>query len=156
MSAHPSRRAALPEMTERLRQKALKITGPRRAILDALHRQNHPLSSKELFQTLGKGDCDLATIYRSLHLLESVGLVQRFDFGDGIARYEMVAAGHDEHHHHLVCVQCSAVVEIEDCFPRELEEEIARRNGFQRVTHRLEFFGVCPQCVPAAPEPGRR
>ena len=47
---------------------------------------------------------------------------------------------------HLVCVRCSQIVEIEDCFPAELEERIAVRNGFAGITHKLEFFGICPQC----------
>jgi Fur family ferric uptake transcriptional regulator len=104
------------------------------------------MSSRELYERLNEGDCNLATIYRSLHLLEELGLVKRFDFGDNVARYELVTSEEDGHHHHLVCVHCAGVVEIDDCFPRELEEEISRRNGFKGVTHKLEFFGVCPRC----------
>jgi Fur family ferric uptake transcriptional regulator len=81
-----------------------------------------------------------------MHLLEAMGMVQRFHFGQGGARYELIEEGDDGHHHHLVCVECSAVVEIEDCFPSELEARIATRNGFKAVTHKLEFFGVCPRC----------
>ena len=73
-------------------------------------------------------------------------MVKRFDFGDGVARFELVREGEDGHHHHLVCVHCSQIVEIKDCFPRELEKEIALRNGFKSITHKLEFFGVCPRC----------
>ncbi len=75
-----------------------------------------------------------------------MGLVKRFDFGDGVARYELVASGEDGRHHHLICTRCANVVEIEDCFPRALEEEIDRRHGFAAVTHKLEFFGLCPCC----------
>jgi Fur family ferric uptake transcriptional regulator len=73
-------------------------------------------------------------------------MVKRFDLGDGVARYELVGSDDDGHHHHLVCRQCAEVVEIDDCFPQDLEEEIARHNGYTGVTHRLEFFGVCPRC----------
>ena len=73
-------------------------------------------------------------------------MVQRFDFGDGVARFELLPEGDDGHHHHLVCVECTAIVEIEECFPAELQERIARANRFERVTHRLAFFGICPQC----------
>ena len=95
---------------------------------------------------LPAGDCDLATVYRSLHLLENMGMVKRFDFGDGGARFELLAEGDDGHHHHLVCLHCTGVVEIDECFPQELEERIASASGFKAVTHRLEFFGVCPRC----------
>ena len=143
----PSARATgVPELAERLRRKSRKVTGPRQAILGILRRHPHPLSIREIFSELGAGDCDLATVYRSMHLLEEMGMVKRFHFGRGGARFELLEEGDDGHHHHLVCVECSQVVEIEDCFPTELERRIARRNGFKSVTHHLEFFGVCPAC----------
>jgi len=143
----PARPAGtLSELTERLRRRTRKITGQRLAILEILHRHPRPLSIKEVFQKLGRRGCDLATVYRSMHLLEEMSIVQRFDFGDGVARFELVAEGDDGHHHHLVCVQCTAIVEIEECFPAELEARIAQANRFKRVTHRLDFFGVCPHC----------
>jgi Fur family ferric uptake transcriptional regulator len=138
--------ADLPQLTDRLRQRSRKVTGPRQAILKILREQAHPMSNKEIFATLPKGDCDLATIYRSMHLLESMGMVKRFDLGDGIARYELLEEGDDGHHHHLVCVRCAGVVEIEECSMSELEERIAADNRFKAVTHKLEFFGICPDC----------
>jgi len=140
------RHADLPQLTERLRRKSRKVTVPRQAILRILREQAHPLSNKEIFATLPKGDCDLATVYRSMHLLESMGMVKRFDLGDGVARYELLEEGDDGHHHHLICVRCSGVVEIDECSMRELEERIAAANSFAAVTHKLEFFGICPGC----------
>ena len=133
-------------MNEKLRQKSRKVTGPRQAILDVLRKHPHPLTNKEIFAALPKGECDLATIYRSMHMLESMGMVQRFDFGDGTARYELICEGKDGHHHHLICTSCSDVVEIEDCFPVHLEKKLAEESGFKAITHKLEFFGVCPKC----------
>lgn len=140
--AHPG----LPELGERLRRKFHKLTGPRQSILAVLRERARPMSSKQIHAALGAGECDLATVYRSVRLLENMGMVKRFDFGDGIARYELLREGDDGHHHHLVCTRCAEVVEIEDCFSCELEQRVALRNGFKAVTHRLEFFGVCPAC----------
>ena len=81
-----------------------------------------------------------------MHLLEKMGMVKRFDFGDGAARFELVGEDDDGHHHHLICTRCSMVVEIEECFPDAIENRIAAANGFTGVTHKLEFFGVCPNC----------
>jgi len=131
-SNQTARATGVPELAARLRRKSRKVTAPRQAILGILRRHPHP--------------CDLATVYRSMHLLEEMGMVKRFHFGRGGARFELLEEGDDGHHHHLVCVECSQVVEIEDCFPTELEQRIARRNGFKSVTHHLEFFGVCPGC----------
>lgn len=135
-------------MAERLRRTARKLTGPRQAILEILRRQKHPLSIKAIFHALPPGDCDLATVYRSMHLLENMRMVKRFDFGDGGARFELLTEGDDGHHHHLVCTRCAEVVELDDCFMADLDRSIAERNGFQSVTHKLEFFGLCPACQP--------
>ena len=81
-----------------------------------------------------------------MHLLRGMGMVQRFDFGDGIARFELVDAGGHAHHHHLVCTECARIIELDECFAAEFEHAIAVRNGFKAVTHKLEFFGICPDC----------
>ena len=144
--SHAARREQLADLTGRLRKRSRKVTGPRLAILEILRCHPNPLTNREILGTMPTGHCNLATIYRSMHLLEDMGMVKRFDFGDGVARFELVSEGEDGHHHHLVCVRCSQIVEIQDCFPRELERQIAVRNGFKSITHKLEFFGVCPRC----------
>ena len=144
--AHSHRRQEMAALKSRLRGQARKITGPRQAILEVLRHQRHPLTNREILEALPAGLCDLATIYRAMHLLEEMGLVKRYDFGDGAARFEMVSEGDDGHHHHLVCRRCARVVEIEECLLRELEARIAAANGFKEVTHKLEFFGICPRC----------
>jgi Fur family ferric uptake transcriptional regulator len=144
--SHSSKRQDLSALTGRLRRQSRKITGPRQAILEIMHKHPHPLTSKEIFAAMPKGQCDLATIYRSLHMLEKMKMVKRFDFGDGAARFELISEGDDGHHHHLVCRRCSQVVEIGECFPQEIESRIAAANGFTEVTHNLEFFGICSRC----------
>jgi Fur family ferric uptake transcriptional regulator len=143
---HSHRREELSALKNRLRGQSRKITGPRAAILEILRQHPHPLTNKEILAALPKNECDLATIYRSMHMLEKMGMVKRFDFGDGVARFELVGEGDDGHHHHLVCTRCSEVVEIAECFPGEIEKRIALANGFKAVTHKLEFFGICPDC----------
>jgi len=146
-SKTPCRKHAdLLVLTERLRQKSRKVTGPRQAILNILRENSHPLSIKEIFSALPDRDCDLATVYRSIHLLESMAMVKRFDFGDGVARFELLPEGDDGHHHHLVCLRCSGVMEIEHCAMAELDDRIALSSGFKAVVHKLEFFGICPNC----------
>ena len=146
--AHPHRLVQQPlaELTDRLRAGSRKVTGQREAILDVLRRHSSPLTNREIHDALGKTECDLATIYRNMHTLESMGLVKRCDFGDGAARFELLSDEAHQHHHHLVCNRCSTIIEIEDCFPNEFEVGLAKRHGFAGVTHRLEFFGICPRC----------
>ena len=122
------------------------MTAARQAILDILGRLAHPMTTKEIFEALPKNECDLATVYRSMRLLEDMGMVKRFDFGDGTARFELLEEGDDGHHHHLVCTRCAEIVELDECSILEVEERIAALNGFKAVTHKLEFFGLCPEC----------
>lgn len=139
-------RESLADLTARLRHGARRVTGPRQAILGVLRQERRPLTVREIRDGLTGIRCDPATIYRSLGMLTELDLVKRFDFGDGAARFELIGDGGRSHHHHLVCNRCTRIVEIDECFPEELEKSIARQNGFNAVTHRLEFFGVCPRC----------
>lgn len=104
------------------------------------------MTNKEIFQALPTGFCDLATVYRSIQLLERLGWVKRFHFGAGAARYALLEADGDSHQHHLVCTRCRRMVKIGECIVRELEERVVSRSHFKAVTHRLEFFGICPTC----------
>ncbi len=144
--SRPKKKPVAEDLRARLRREARRLTGPRAAILRVLQNHPRPMSNKDIHRALPRGECDLATVYRSLHLLEDMGLVARYDFGDGIARFEVIREGHPVHHHHLVCTSCSEVIEIPDCMAAEWQETIARRSGFTDVTHKLEFFGVCPKC----------
>src|SRR5512140_2845675 len=119
----------LPQLAARLKRQSRKLTAPREAMLGILRRQAHPMAIKEIFAALPKGQCDLATIYRSMHLLERVGMVKRYDLGDGSARFELLGDGDDGHHHHLVCTRCSGVVEIDGCAMGDLERRLAEQNG---------------------------
>ncbi len=142
--AHQSPTGA--ELADKLRGRDRRITGQRRAILDILRQHPHPLTNKQIHGALTDRPCDLATIYRSMKLLVETGLVERFDFGDGIARFELAGHHATGHHHHLICQRCADVVEIEDCFVADLQRRIAEKHGYIDVTHKLEFFGICPDC----------
>src|SRR5208282_986920 len=93
--SHSHQRQEMSALTSRLRGQSRKITGPRAAILEILRHHPHPLTNREILAALPKDQCDLATIYRSMHLLEKMGMVKRFDFGDGAARFELIGAGND-------------------------------------------------------------
>ncbi len=143
---HHKHETNLQDLREELRSKSQKITGPRNAILKVLQNHHGPMTNKEIHHSLEEGMCDLATVYRSINMLVKMGMVTKYDFGDGVARFELHAPGEDGHHHHLVCTECTRIVELDECFQNELEESIAGKHGFKSVTHKLEFFGICPDC----------
>lgn len=134
------------ELSAEIRRQDRRLTSQRQAILDALRRHPHPMTNKQIHAAMGEGCCDLATIYRSMKLLVELGLVERFDFGDGVARFELARHHAGGHHHHLICTRCQRVYELDECFPEEFQRRIAERYGFTEVTHKLEFFGICAEC----------
>lgn len=130
-----------------LRDANLKVTQPRLAILDLMIGEHGPFTTDELHAKLSTSKagvaCDVVTIYRCLAKFESLGLITRCDFGDGSVRYELRTKDH--HHHHIICRQCKRVEPLPTC-PVEDNTIKLPKTGFRDVSHRLEFFGVCPDC----------
>lgn len=87
----------------------------------------------------------LATVYRTLAVLEQVGLVKSIDLGDGRARFE-ISDTRDHYHHHLVCAVCGAVEEVERDLLQQIEEHVMVRHGFVVCDHSLKLYGVCNNC----------
>jgi len=90
----------------------------------------------------------IATVYRTLELLEEIDVLKKVDFGDGRARYE-VRDEDNEHHHHLVCQRCGKITEFEDDLLVKLETAIYRKTGFRITEHVAKFYGVCAECQKA-------
>ncbi|MFY7776828.1 MAG: Fur family transcriptional regulator [Elstera sp.] len=81
----------------------------------------------------------IATVYRTVRLLEEASILERHDFGDGRARYEELP---EEHHDHLIDVDSGAVIEFQNGDIEELQRKIAETLGYRLVDHRLELYGV--------------
>ncbi len=86
----------------------------------------------------------LATVYRTLNLLQQADLVEQHFFKDGRSLYEINPP--DEHHDHLVCVTCAKVIEFEDQAIEELQNKVAATHKFKLTAHRLDLYGICPRC----------
>jgi Fur family ferric uptake transcriptional regulator len=91
-----------------------------------------------------------ATIFRTLEVLETLGIVERLDLPSGEHAYVACARAH---HHHVVCSRCGRASEIDDAGLRVVVGEIARRTGYRVDEHRLELFGLCPACLASQPGP---
>ncbi len=132
--------------TSRLEQKCiehgLKMTGQRRVIARVLSdSQDHP-DVEALYQRAAEIDSNIsiATVYRTVRLLEEAGIIERHEFGDGRARYEETTA---EHHDHLIDMRSGKVIEFTSPEIEKLQQEICRKLGYQLVDHRLELY-----CLP--------
>jgi len=135
-------------------EKGLKMTGQRRIIAKVLSEPGDHPDVEELYRRASTLDnrISIATVYRTVRLLEEKGILERRDFGGGRARYEPTEHGH---HHHLIDVDTGRVIEFEEPEHERLLQEIAARLGFKLVSARLELFGRRPE-LPASPSPRAR
>lgn len=134
-----------------LKKAGLKITLPRRKILEILEKaKEHHLSAEDIHRILQDSDEEigLATIYRVLTQFEEAGLVIRHHFEGGQSVFEL---DHGEHHDHLVCVKCGRVEEFIDDLIEARQQEIAMQAGFNITDHSLNIFGICGTCQKVRP-----
>ncbi len=129
-----------------LRGRQLKLTGERRGLLAAVFAQAHHFDADQLHMSLrGQGeDISRATVYRTLDLLVQSGLVRKSSFGDQHAHYEAVR--HDEHHDHLICLNCQTIIEFYRPDLEALQDAICEEHGFQALHHSPQIFGLCAAC----------
>jgi len=134
----------ISETKKLFRDRGKSFTGVRIVILDILKSANSPLSPKQILSLIALKKPDLATIYRNLLLMESLGIIASVDLGEGFKRYEINRP--EGHRHHIICRSCGKIEDIDECGLQEMEKEISRKIGFKIEKHRLEFFGVCAVC----------
>jgi Fe2+ or Zn2+ uptake regulation protein len=125
----------------------MRSTPVHKALLKILSQNKSPLSAFDILAKLHtqKLLVNKTTVYRQLAILEEEGLIHTVRLSDRSVRYELT--NKDEHHHHLVCVKCNDVedVDFKDHLTRQ-EKTIQKNNKFKILRHSLEFFGLCLNC----------
>ncbi len=119
----------------------LRMTGQRRVIARVLEASDDHPDVEELFARASAEDAQisLATVYRTVNLFEETGILEKHEFGDGRARYEMADG---DHHDHLIDMNSGEVIEFVDAEIEALQEKIAEKLGYRLMGHRLELYGV--------------
>jgi len=140
-----------PDWTDHAR-KALADAGhrasaPRDEVIEALAQLRCSVTAREIADHLRgrESSVGLASIYRALELLDRMRLVQRFDVGEGVARYEPAHPG-GEHHHHVVCDSCGKVEPFEDEGLERAISRLASSTSFAVAAHNVTLHGQCPAC----------
>ncbi len=129
----------MSDLEQKCANAGLKMTGQRRVILQVLgSAEDHP-SVEDVYERAKELDdsISIATVYRTLSLLDELDLVIRHEFQEGYSRYEV----NDDHHHHLIDLESGEVVEFKNDELERLKERIARDLGYDLVDHRLELYG---------------
>lgn len=127
-----------------LRRQGLKVTRPRRAVVEAVFALPAHFEAADLWATLRGVVSSAATVYRTLELLEQAGLVRRVSFGEAHAHYEHVLGRED--HGHLVCQSCGKIVEFADPGLKRLVSQAAEREQFSLAEAVVQGYGLCPAC----------
>jgi Fur family ferric uptake transcriptional regulator len=137
------------EVAKRLADHAVRYTRGRRTVVATLAGAGGPRSAAELHETMG-GELPLSSIYRSLAVLEEAGVLAPHHGAKGVTRYEL-AEWLRGHHHHLVCIECGSVEDVEVTARHEQQvdrivDEISRVASFTPADHLLEIQGRCSRC----------
>ena len=135
-----------------LREKGLKVTNQRIQVLETIAScPDQHLSAEEIFELVKNSypEIGLATVYRTIQLLNELNLIDRINFDDVFVRYEMgrdYTHEHKHHHHHLICKKCRRVISFQDDLLEELEAKIVDTVGFHVVDHDVKLYGYCVEC----------
>jgi Fur family ferric uptake transcriptional regulator len=123
--------------------------------MEVLAGTKEHVSAEEVYMQVHKAypNVGLTTVYRTLDLLEGMGVVSKLYFGDGRSRYELIESPKKPgHHHHLVCTICKRVIDYDDFVNEELEllkkveKELTKKHGFHIMGHAIQFYGKCSRC----------
>ena len=135
-----------------LHDRGQRLTPQRQRVLALFERigEGSHLSAEEVHQRLLRGQerVSLATVYRTLRLLSSMGLLQELELPEGGRRFELASAVHRDHHH-LVCVRCGQTEEFESAPVLQAGEAAATRHGFRLLECVLNVRALCPRCSAA-------
>lgn len=132
---------------ELLKHNSLKFTTQREIILKTLYNNDEHFTPESLYLLIKEKhpslNVGIATIYRTLNLLEESDIVSSISFGSAGKKYELA---NKPHHDHIICKSCGLIVEFENDEIEAAQEEIAFKNGFKLTGHMMQLYGVCQQC----------
>ncbi|MCG3172242.1 MAG: hypothetical protein GMKNLPBB_00388 [Myxococcota bacterium] len=144
-ASHDRMESRIEEFNRYIAKHGLKSTRQRDHIVQIFFDAGGHVSAEELHLRARESmeGVGFATVYRTIRLLVESGLAEAHHFGDGTTRYEPVVS---EHHDHLICRSCGAIVEFHNDSVERLQDEIAAGFGYRVLSHKHEIYGVCPDC----------
>lgn len=129
----------------RLGEQGYRLTPQRMMVLAAIENSEHHISAEEIYaQVVARyPHVNISTVYRTLELLNRLGMVTATDLGGGRVRYHPADKGH---HHHLVCQECGKVIDLDESVLDHLKTVLRRNYKFDPDIRHLAFFGRCADC----------
>ena len=132
-------------IVNKLSELGYRLTPQRVMILSAIENSKDHISAEEIYaQIVAKyPQVNISTVYRTLELLKRLSLVTETDLGGGRVRYHSVEKGH---HHHLVCQECGAIIDLDESVLSSLKDTLRREYKFIADLRHLAIFGRCVDC----------
>lgn len=129
----------------KLSELGYRLTPQRMMIVSAIENSDNHISTEEIYaQVVAKyPHVNISTVYRTLELLKQAGLVTETDMGEGRVRYHPLGKGH---HHHLVCKECGAIIDLDESVLSSLKDILLREYKFIADLKHLAIFGNCVNC----------
>ena len=138
----------MDEFKKALRENGLKYTKQREVLLEILYNSDRHFTPEALHAEVKakypKLNVGIATVYRTLNLLEDSGMATSISFGAQGKKFELA---HRDHHDHLICKNCNKIVEFEDHSIEKKQVNIAKANGFTLTGHLMQLYGICNDCA---------
>lgn len=132
----------LESITRRLQAPGHRVTPARLGVITAVLAQSGHFSVDDILRTAH--NVGRATVFRTMRLLTDLDILCRVLLEDGSLHYRV--SRRDDHHHHLVCVSCDNVRDLEDCAVGDLVRDLAAATEYDIQGHWLEFYGRCASC----------
>ena len=141
--AAPKKR--LDQMITKLRENECRITPQRLTILKILASSDGHPSVEAIYEKVKQDfpTTSIATVYKTLIVMKKIGEVLELGFSDGSNRYD---GNRPFPHPHLICTKCRKIMDPDLGALDDMAQELAQETGFKIMSHRLDFFGICPQC----------
>jgi Fur family peroxide stress response transcriptional regulator len=133
------------QLKDKLRRLGYRLTPQRVALLRLLSESRDHPSAKDLYDQLRRQfpTTSLATIYKTLNVLKDLDEVLELGFSNDDNRYD----GNKPYPHpHVICIRCRKIIDFDRDVIASLEQELAQASGFEIISHRLDFYGLCPEC----------
>lgn len=140
---------------KKIKRVGKRMTVGREAILNVLSQATSHLSAEDIYMKVHADvpSIGLTTVYRTMELLVNMGMVAKFDFGDGRVRFELLQGPNcAKYHHHLVCTACNSIIEYSDFLDEEIEilqmiqSKLSKKFDFIVMNHLVQYFGLCSKC----------
>ncbi|KUJ90415.1 MAG: Fur family transcriptional regulator, peroxide stress response regulator [Thermoanaerobacter sp.] len=134
----------MEEAAALLKQKGLKVTPQRLAILNLLRNSKEHPTAETIYKKLASDfpTMSLATVYKTLEVLKNMGLIQELNVGEGSFRYD----ANTNSHPHVVCISCGKVEDLDESLLKDVLEEVSQHTDYKLVEQKLYFYGYCPAC----------